>query len=85
MVHLNINHYMPTTKRISGENTIFEKLTSIGLVLRDRQSYWRKIGTKTLFWCCCIYETMGNKGTLIFNFVLFSDVTIPHESVTITL
>ena len=33
----------------------------------------------TLFWCYCISETMGNKA------ILFSDVTIPHKSVTITL
>ena len=36
-------------------------------------------------WCCCIYVTMGNEGILIFKFILFSEITVPQKSVTITL
>ena len=40
---------------------------------------------EAIFLCCFSYAIMSNKGIIVFNFVLFSDVTISPKSITISL
>ena len=35
-----------------------------------------------LFYCCCSYATVGHIGMRIFNFVVLSVITAPHNVLT---
>ena len=75
---------MPSVLRVPGKNkffwkTCFDRPSLKGLAIKLQKNW---LG---LFCYSCIYARMGDKGTLIFNFILFSDDTVPHNSVAITL